>query len=214
MIVTLAKMSEDTRRVLILIFLLFIIVFVLVGALYMLVKSIMKKQGSKSDEMLANVVKAEYFGKEKELIKFGIRKNARVFYRQARVPFLIFAGSWLAYLIFCLFSGKWGYNPFNRTDGFATILFQFGEWQKAKFFGIKLLSGFPPVIAKPHLVGAAWFSYLFVPTMLVGAVWFLLTTQSYIARSIRIRQIARGIYRKKLVPEEPTVATEQSSDTL
>lgn len=209
--ITLAKMNEDTRRVLILIFLIFILVFVIMGALYVLVKSIMKRQGSKADEMLSNVVKAEYFGKEKDLIKFGIRKNSRVFYKQAVIPFLIFAGSWFAYLLFCLFSGKWGYNPFNRTDGFATILFQFGEWQKAKFFGIKLLSGFPKVISKPHLVGEAWFSYIFVPVMLIGAVWFLLTTQSYIARSIRIRQIARGIFRKKLVPEEAPTQVEDKT---
>ena len=210
-----AKMSEDTKRVIILIFLIFILFFVIVGALYVLVKNIMKKQGSKADEMLSSVVNAGYFTKEKDLIRFGIRKNARVFYKQAVVPFLIFAGSWLAYLLFCMFSGKWGYNPFNRVDGFGTILFQYGPWQKAKFFGIKLISGFPPVIAKPHLVGAAWFSYIFVPVMLVGAVWFLLTTQSYIARSIRIRQIGRGIFRKKLVPDEaPTSLDTNNTSAL
>lgn len=215
MIVTLVKMSEETKRVLILVFLIFILFFVIVGALYMLVKNVMKKQGSKADEMLANVVKAEYFGKEKQLVRFGIRKNARVLYKEAVIPFLIFIGSWLAYLLFCLFSGKWGYNPFNRTDGFGTILFQFSEWPKAKFFGVKLISGFPKVEAKPHLVGAAWFSYLFVPVMLAGGIWFLLTTQSYIARSIRIRQIARGVFRKKLVPEEaPTQVENTNSSTL
>lgn len=215
MIATLVKMSEDTKRVLILVFLIFILLFVIVGALYMLVKNVMKKQGSKADEMLANVVKAEYFGKEKQLVRFGIRKNSRVFYKEAVIPFLIFAGSWFAYLLFCLFSGRWGYNPFNKTDGFGTILFHFTKWPKNKFFGLKLISGFPSVTAKPHLVGAAWFSYLFVPVMLAGAIWFLLTTQSYIARSIRIRQIARGIFRKKLVPEEaPTKVEENNNSTL
>ena len=203
MIYAAIKLSENTKRALIVLFLVFIILFVLIGYISLAIQGVMKKQGSKADEMLHDVVKAEYFGKEKQFKKFARKKNRKVFFLEARVPFLILLGCGLAYLLYCLFSAKWGYNPFNRTDGFATLLFEFGEWPKEKFFGINLISGWPEVITKPHFEVKAIFSYFLVPGIIVGTLWFLYYTQAYIARSIRIIKIARGIYRKKLVPDEP-----------
>ena len=204
MIYAAIKLSENTKKALIILFLIFIILFVLIGYISMAVQGVMKRQGSKADEMLSNVVKAEYFEKEKPFRKFAWKKNMKVFYLEARIPFLILLASWFAYLLFCLFSGKWGYNALSRTEGFATLLFEFGEWPKEKFFGMTLISGWPEVVTKPHFEAIAIFSYIFVPANLVGILWFLYCTQAYIARSIRIRKISRGIYRKKLVQDEPT----------
>ena len=204
MIYAAIKLSENTKKALIILFLIFIILFVLIGYISLAIEGVMKKQGSKADEMLTNVVKAEYFEKEKPFRKFAWKKNMKIFYLEARIPFLILLGSWLAYLLFCLFSGKWGYNPLSRTEGFGTLLFEFSEWPKEKFFGINLICGWPEVIGKPHFEAIAIFSYIFVPANIVGIGWFLFCTQAYIARSLRIRKIARGIYRKKLVQDEPT----------
>ena len=143
MIYAAIKLSENTKKALIILFLIFIILFVLIGYISMAVQGVMKRQGSKADEMLSNVVKAEYFEKEKPFRKFAWKKNMKVFYLEARIPFLILLASWFAYLLFCLFSGKWGYNPLSRTEGFATLLFEFGEWPKEKFFGMTLISGCP-----------------------------------------------------------------------
>ena len=204
MIYAAIKLSENTKKALIVFFLIFIILFVLIGYISLAVRGVMRKQGSKADEMLSDVVRAEYFEKESKFIKFGIKKNIKVFFLEARIPFLIMLGSWLAYVIYCLFTAKWGYNPLNDVDGFGTLLFKFSDWPREKFFGINLISGWPQVFVKPHFEVAAIFSYLFVPVNLVGILWFLYYTQAYIARSIRIRKIAHSIYRKKLAPEEPT----------
>ena len=204
MIYAAIKLSENTKKALIILFLIFIILFVLIGYISLAVQGVMKKQGSKADEMLHDVVKADYFEKEKQFRRFAWKKNGKVFFLEARIPFLIILGCVLAYLLYCLFSGKWGYNPFNRVDGFATLFFEFGEWPKEKFFGMTLISGWPEVVTKPHFEAKAIFSYILVPAQLVGVVWFLYYTQAYIARSIRIIKIARGIYRKKLIPDEPT----------
>lgn len=201
------KLSESQKRVIILLLLVFILVFVLIGAIATLIKNIMDHQGSKADEMLHNVVKVEYFNKESKLIKFGIRKNIRQFYKEARIAFLILLVSWVAFVLYELFSGDWHYNPLKE---FGTILFHFGEWPKNKFFGMNLICGWPPVIEKPHFEWHSFFSYLFIPANVVGIGWFLYDTQAYISRSIRIRKIAKGIFRKKLVPDkDPTSYTEQ-----
>ena len=143
MIYAAIKLSENTKKALIILFLVFIILFVLIGYISLAVQGVMKKQGSKADEMLHNVVKADYFEKEKQLRKFGWKKNVKVFYLQDRIPFLILLGCGLAYVLYCLFASKWGYNPFNKTDGFATLFFELGNWPKEKFFGITLISGWP-----------------------------------------------------------------------
>ena len=195
------QLSDNTKKALIVIFLVLIVFFVVVGYISLAVQNFMKKQGSKADGMLANVVKAEIFDNERKFKKFAFKKNARVFYLEARIPFLIILISWGAYLIFCLFTKKWGYNPLNKTDGFATLFFEFGNWPHEKFFGINLVSGWPEIIRTPRLVGQAWFSYLFVPANAIGIVWFLICTQGFIARSLRIRKIARGVYRKNLVDD-------------
>ena len=204
MIYATIKLSENAKKALIILFLIFIILFVLIGYISLAVQGVMKKQGSKADEMLSTVAKAEYFEKESKFIKFGIRKNIRVFFLEARIPFVIMLASWFAYLLFCLFSGRWGYNPLSAEDGFATLFFKFSEWPTEKFFGVTLISGWPEVVIKPHFEVKAIFSYFFVPINFVGILWFLYCTQAYISRSIRIRKIARGIYRKKLIPDEPT----------
>ena len=209
MIYAAIKLSENTKKALIVFFLIFIILFVLIGYISLAIEGTMKKQGSKADAMLANVVKAEYFDSEKKLVRFGIRKNAKVFYLESRVPFLILLGTWLAYVLFCLFTGKWGYNPLNRVDGFGTLLYEFSPWPKESFFGIKLISGWPTVINRPHFEVSALVSYFFIPANLVGIIWFLYYVQAYISRSIRVRKIARSVFRKKLVNDEPTSLTNQ-----
>lgn len=204
MLQTMAKLSENAKKAFLIFFLIFIIIFVLIGYISYAVQGIMKRQGTKADEMLKNVVNAEYFDSEKKLRRFGIRKNIKQFYIESRIPFLIIFFTWIAYLIFCLF-GNWGYNPLSSEYGFGTLLFKFSSWPKERFFGIKLISGWPSVISKPHFETRAIFSYFFVPANIIGILWFLSYTQCYIARSFRIRKIAKSVFRKKLVPDnEPT----------
>lgn len=208
----LIKLTENDKRLIIVLLLLVILLFVIVGYVSLFIKKIMDKQGSKADAMLANVVKAEYFGSEKQLVRFGIRKNARLFFKEARIPFIVLCVAWFGLLLFCLFSGNWHYNPLSRENGFGTLLFQLGPWPKSKFFHINLISGWPEVVAKPHFEWKAWFSYLFVPANIIGIIWYLIATQAYIARSLRIYKIARGIYRKKLVADSAPTSTETNTN--
>ena len=203
--VSLIKLTENDKRLIIVLLLVFILLFVIVGYISLLVKKIMNIQGSKSDEMLKNVVNAKLFDNEKKFIRFGIKKNIRLFYKEARVPFLIIAAGFVFLLLYCLFSGNWHPGIFSVETGFGS-LFPELSWPTAKFFGVNLVNGWPDVVRAPKIVGAAWYSYIFVPVEAVGIVWFLICTQAYIARSLRIYKIARGIYRKKLdeQPADPT----------
>lgn len=206
----LIKLSETDKKVIIILLLLFIIIFALIGYVSYVVQRIMKAQGSKADQMLANVVKANYFDKENKLIRYGRKCNARQFYKSAKIPFIVLLAACIGYVLFCLFTNKWGYNPFNNEDGFGSLIIKF-DWPRGEFFGIKnFVIGWPTVSVRPRFEVTAIFSYIFVPILFAAGFWFLICTQAYIARSYRITKIARGIFRKKLVPDEaPTPITNQ-----
>lgn len=208
--VSLIKLTENDKRLIIVLLLLVILLFVIVGYISLLVKKIMNHQGSKADGMLKNVVDAKLFDNEKAFVKFGIKKNVRVFFKEARIPFCIIAAGFLFLLLYCLFSGNWHPGIFSSETGFGTLFPQL-EWPKTQFFGMTIISGWPAVVRPAAFVGKAWYSYIFVPVEAVGVVWFLIYTQAYIARSLRIYKIARGIYRKKLdeQPANPTPSQPQ-----
>ena len=203
--ISLIKLSENDKRLIIVLLLVFILLFVIVGYISLLVKKIMNAQGSKADAMLKNVVDAKLFDSEKKFIKFGIRKNIRVFFKEARIPFIIIAAGFLFLLLYCLFSGNWHPGIFTRETGFLS-LFPKLKWKTGEFFGMQLINSWPEVEIAAQIKAECWMSYIFVPVEAVGMVWFLIYTQAYIARSLRIYKIARGIYRKKLdeQPANPT----------
>lgn len=208
--ISLIKLTENDKRLIIVLLLVVILFFVIVGYISLLVKKIMNIQGSKADGMLKNVVDAKLFDNEKSFVKFGIKKNVRVFFKEARIPFLIIFGGCLLLLLTCLFTGNWNPQIFSSTVGFGT-LFPELKWPTTSFFGMTIVNGWPEVVRPAKFVAEAWLSYIFVPVEIVGIVWYLICTQAYIARSLRIYKIARGIYRKKLdeQPANPTPSQPQ-----
>lgn len=204
--VSLIKLTENDKRLIIVLLLLVILLFVIVGYISLLVKKVMTRQGSKVDGMLKNVVDAKIFDNEKDFVKFGIKKNLRVFYKEAWIPFVIIASGFVFLLLYCLFSGNWQPGVFSAETGFGS-LFPKLEWPKTTFFGMTIVNAWPNVVRHAAFKGAAWYSYLFVPAEGVGMIWFLVCTQAYIARSLRIYKIARGIYRKKLDEQQPVNPT-------
>lgn len=198
---TYAALSEDAKRLIIAILFLFIVIFVIVGSVAVLVKKIMKKQGEGADDMMYNVIRAGIIKKKSELIKYGIRKNHLVFFKQAWKAFIVMASGSLVLILYCLIMNKWNVNIFdNKTEGIGTLFHVF-DWKNVpttKIFGITVISDWPPLLTSPHWSWEAWGSYLFVPAMLVGLVWFMFSVQAYIARSIRIYQIAKKVFSRSI----------------
>ena len=71
MIYAAIKLSENTKKALIVFFLIFIILFVLVGYISLAVRGVMRKQGSKADEMLSDVDLYCQKSEEKLLVPCG-----------------------------------------------------------------------------------------------------------------------------------------------
>ena len=197
----LVKLTENDKRLIIVLLLLVILLFVIVGYLGLLVRKIMSHQAKKADDMLNDVVRAGVITDEGKLLRFGIRKNWRVLFKEAWIPFLIMLGSALILILYCLTMQNWDVNIWDyKEEGFGT-LFHIFDWEhapRAKFFGIEVICDWPECISTPRFSIKAWGAYLFVPGMFVGGIWFLVCVQAYIARSFRIKKLSKQVFRKSL----------------
>lgn len=203
--ISLIKLTENDKRLIIVLLLLVILLFVIAGYIGLLVKKIMKFQAAKADDMLHDVVEAGVITTEGKLQRFGIRKNWRVFFKHAWIPVVIITFGALLLLFYCIFTKNWSYNIWDyEKEGFNT-LFYIHDWSEffksdAKGFAIT----WPKTVSSPHLSPDAWVSYIFVPCMLVGGLWFLFEVQAYIARSFRIYKISRTTFRKTMDNVNPS----------
>ena len=197
--ISLIKLTENDKRLIIVLLLLFILVFVIAGYVGLLVRKIMSSQAAKAEDMLHDVVEAGVITNERKLFFFGIRKNWREFFRRAWIPFLIMLIGTTVLLLYCVFSRNWSYNIWDyEKQGFNT-LFYVHDWS---VFYASSEEGFvitwPKLLSTPHLSGEAWASYIFVPSMIVGGAWFTFQVQGYIARTIRIYKISKTAFRKTM----------------
>lgn len=197
--VTLIKLTENDKRLIIVILLLLILLFVIAGFVGLLVRKIMRNQGKQAEDLIHDVVEAGVITTEGKLLRFGIRKNWRVFFRRAWIPFLIMFAAGLLLLLYCAISGNWGYNIWDyEKTGFNT-LFYIHDWSvffKSTEEGFSIT--WPKLISSPHLSGEAWVSYIFVPAMVVGGAWFLFEVQGYIARAFQLYKLSRTAFRKTM----------------
>lgn len=199
--VTLIKLTENDKRLIIALILIIVLLFFIIGCIVRVVKKTMQNQSKRADKMLHDVIEAKIFLKERQLIKFGIRKNWRVFFKQARIPFCIMLGATAVILIYCITMNNWHVNLFdNAEEGIGTLFhtFKWNETPTTKFFGITIVSDWPPLAYPPHWSWKAWGAYIFVPAMLTGTIWFLICVQAYIARSFRIRKIAKNVFNRPI----------------
>ncbi|MCR5332798.1 MAG: hypothetical protein K6E11_02100 [Bacilli bacterium] len=200
--VTLLKLTENDKRLIIVLLLLVILVFVIAGYIGILVKKIMDKQGKKMDDLIHDVVVAGVITDRKHLIRFGIKKNHRQLFKDAWLPFSIMAFASFIIILYCIIYQNW--NPSFLSDyestGFNTLFFVF-DWKNAPrstFFGKEIISGWPTLLSKPHFSWKAWGAYLFFPGMIGGALWFLICIQAYIARTIRLFKKSKEVFSKSL----------------
>ncbi len=207
----LAKISEDSKRLIIALLFILIVLFVIIGCIGIIIKKVMKKQAQGADDMMYDVIRAGLFNEKKKLIRFGIKKNHLVFFKQAWIPFIIMCVASLILLLYCLTMNNWDVNIFdNQTEGIGTLfhVFDWANTPKTKIFGIEVISDWPPLLTSPHWSWQAWGSYIFVPAMFVGLLWFMICVQAYIAREFRIYKIAKKVFSRSiddLPPQEKPI---------
>lgn len=209
--ITFAHLSEDAKRLIIALLFAIIVLFIIVGCIGLIVKKVLKRQAQGADDMMYNVIRANIFKKKRDLTRFGLKKNNFVFIKQSWKPFIVMLAASLIMVLYCLIMNNWDVNIFDyQNEGIGTLFHVF-DWKnvpKTKVFGIEIISDWPQLINTPHWSWYAWGSYIFVPAMLFGLIWFMFCVQAFIARTFRVFQISKKVFSRSiddLPPQEKPI---------
>lgn len=201
MIPVLLKLSENDKRIIIAICLVIILLFVLIGVIGSIVVRTMKWQSKKCDTLVSDVVVNRIVTTPHQLRVYARKKNIRYFIKQAWIPILLILAGVLIIIIHNAVTKNWSYNPFNIEDGFGSLLFvwDFKDPDSyTKVFGITVMASWPPLANEPHFVVEALASYFAVPLVIVGACWYLVVAQAYLARTLRAYKLSKQVFEKSL----------------
>ena len=199
--VTLISLSENDKRLLIALLLVLILVFVLIGYIGMLITRVMRWQGKMLDNLVADVLYTRVVTTRKHFFAYANKKNWRYFFKQSWIAIVIIAVSFLVLVIRNAIAKDFSYNPFDMEKGFGSLLFLWDFKNPdyyTKIFNITILASWPDLINKPHFVAEAWASYIFVPGIIIGGIWYLWAVQSFIARTLRMIRLSRTAFDKNL----------------
>ena len=197
----LIQLTETDKRIIIALCLVLILVFVLIGLLGSLIIRTMKYQGKKCDTLVSDVVTYKIVKTPKQLKKYARKKNGRYFLKQSWIPVLFIIIGVVTIVIHNIVNKNWAYNPFNSTDGFSTLLFLWDFKDPDSYtlvFNIKVLAKWPPLYNEPHFVMEAIYSYIAVPFLVIGSIWYLVVAQAYLARTIRAIRLSKQVFEKSL----------------
>lgn len=195
------QFSENEKRLFFVILLAIIVLLLLIGAIGYVIQRVMKFQGKKLDNYVYDAVVCRVITEDKHFKSYARRKNLQLFLKEAWIPLLIILSGIVVLIIKGSIDQKWDYNPFNRNDGFATLLWVWDFENPIyynEFFGLKLLSKWPDALNNPHFVVEAWAGYLSVPCFIVGGIWYAIVVQGLFARWIRKHQLVKDTFGKDL----------------
>ena len=199
---TFIALTDRDKRVILILFLLIIVIIAFIAVMGALITRIMRWQGQRMDELTHDVVIADVVENKKQFLSYARLKNWRLFFLQSWKPLLIMLSVTLILLIRNMVTNDWGYNLLDyKTTGFNTLFFVFDFEDPSiyhNFFGLRVLCDWPKVISAPHFSLEAWASYLFFFGMLIGGIWYIITLQCVIARTIQMYRRSHQMYKKSL----------------
>ena len=209
--ITLVQLSENDKRVLIALFIGLIIIFALIGLLVRHLFASFNKQSRLVDTFMYDLVKLKIVEDTKHFKRVAYHKSRYHFFSKSWRPILIMTVGWVIIGVYCLVVGNGDISfLFSKDEGILTLFFLF-DWKnipKSEFFGIKLPSEWPPILVTengrkctPQFLydnPRAWISYISIPLLLTGFIWYLCTVFCLIARTYRIRKMSIETFYKNL----------------
>lgn len=198
-----AILTDDAKKFLFSLIVIFILGFIIVGLLGILVKKLMNWQGMKMDTLVADVVISKVITNKKDLTKYGNKKSWALFYKQSAIGLLLIALAFSALFIHFLVTGHWPdiFSYKAGEEGFRTLFYIFdfaNPKYYVKVFGLTVLSEWPGLLNAPHFEVNAIASYFFLPLFLTGTIWYLTAVLAVISRKLRLHKLRTTIFEKSL----------------
>lgn len=200
MINFLVKLNENEKRILIIAFLLLIVVFFLVGLIYEGLKNFVTKQGKDVGRLMGPIVESGYITSHQQFRKLAFKKSRIEFYREFYKTFLAMVVWFLLYGAISLIYGHW-LNIFDQSnEGIATLFYKF-DWEnspRSVFFGLSLISDWPPVLHRPVFKVAAIPSYILFLAGLIMVIIAFIQILSYASRTLFIIRNSKKMFTKDI----------------
>jgi hypothetical protein len=205
----LIKLTENDKRVIIALLFAIILLFVIIGLLGSLIVRTMRWQGKKCDTLVSDVVTNHIVKTPHQLRKYAAKKNIRHFLKQAWIPIIIILVGVATILIRNAITKDWSYDLLNYNNGtkneggtgFGTLLWIWDFKDPDSYttvFGLKVLAKWPPLYNNPHFVMEGIYSYVAIPFLVIGSIWYLVVAQAYLARTIRMHKLSKQVFEKSL----------------
>ncbi len=170
----LITLTERDKKILAVLAIVFVLVFIVIGAIYQWERARMKKRGEKIYKYLYELNKYKIITTPQELIECVRKKESRFLYKNTR---------WVMRLLVISLLGVWLY--FNKVykgdftlmlNALKSLSFKL-EWPKSKFWGINLISGLPKVIKYPEPI-LELYGYITYTLIVVVVVWFIVVIRA------------------------------------
>lgn len=195
----LISLSENDKRLIFALLIILILVFVLIGYIGFLITKVMKWQGKKLDSLVADPIVTHVITDKKHFFPYARKKNWRLFFKQSYIGILIMLTGALVLLIRNAIMKDFSYNVFeHEKTGFGTLLFVWDFSGCIKREGVSVVLNWPVLINSPHFSVDAIVSYIFMTSMIVGGIWYLVSLQALISRTIRMFQLSTKVFEKSL----------------
>jgi hypothetical protein len=192
------SMSDNDRKLLIVLMVILVLLLVLLGLLGMLIRFTMQQQAKRIDYYMHDPVVYRVVADPEHFRKYGYVVNNRLLYHQALVPFIIGLVSIVFYLIYAATTNGWSEDYFGH---FGTLFFRW-NWSDSSnyvtFWGITLLAKWPSLESGPAPEAGYWASYILVPLWLTSVIYFLVVIQAFFSRFLMINRRSRTVYEKSL----------------
>lgn len=195
------QVSENSKRVLYTLLLVFIILLALISLIGSAIVAVTKAQGKLLDREVYDPVKRRVVKDKEHFMRYAIKKNNRMFFEQSSLPLLIILIGVAVLFGFYIIGDNWGYNPWSMEEGFGSLLF---TWDFSTILtlnpemGAGLLINWPQLTHTPTFDINNWCGYVCGSCFIVGGAWYLFTVQGLMGRTFRIFHLRNSVFEKSL----------------
>ena len=193
-------LSDTEKRILVIVFLLFLLFIFVLGLFSNLHKKLMSKRGLEIDKHINGYYKFGFVKTEKDFRRLANKKNNLLLLKQLTIPLIILGVSFLFITIYCSIDNKTLDYIFPIYGDMLLKL----DWHMTTILGIPFPSEFPTISEDSftfHGDAGGICAYIFLVLFLVGFISYVNALLKYMARQKRISNKMKSLFTVKLDDE-------------
>lgn len=192
-------LSDRDKKILVIIFLIFLLIVLLFGIINRLNHRFMEKEGKKIDSIVVGYVKYGFVNNSKDFKKIANKKNQVLYFKQSIFPLALLGVGYIAFAIFCsVKSLNWEYIFDVYQDMFFYVE---KETVITDVAGIKMIGEMPTITTNAiyfHNDLNGIVAYVFLIINIIGILFYSIATIKYISRLKRIKKVSKNLFTANL----------------